>query len=148
MRDTGTAVFLVHHRRKQPRKADEGAGPLESANLRRWFEDCRGSSSLINGSDIRLGVDEPVIGAVGKDEAAIVMRGFGRLRGDVGPIYVTRDTDDDGQVLECADYSIAYVYRQVAAPSTRLRFARAALYGLEPTLPSPWAFDERLDTTK
>jgi archaellum biogenesis ATPase FlaH len=100
IRDTGTAVFLVHHRRKQPRKADEGAGPLESANLRRWFEDCRGSSSLINGSDIRLGVDEPAVGpVVGKDEAAIVMRGFGRLRGDIGPIYVTRDTDEDGQVL-------------------------------------------------
>jgi hypothetical protein len=100
IRESGASVFLVHHRRKQPRKADEGAGPLESANLRRWFEDCRGSSSLINGSDIRLGVDEPAAGpVVGKDEAALVTRGFGRLRGDIGPIYLTRDIDEDGHAL-------------------------------------------------
>lgn len=95
-RDCGTTVLLVHHRRKQPRKADESAGPLETANLRQWFQDSRGASTLINGTDIRLGVDEPDLGAVGKDEAAIVLRGFGRVRGELGPLYLARDADDAG----------------------------------------------------
>src|SRR6266566_6935683 len=67
-RDCRTTTVLVHHRRKQPRKADESAGPLENANVRQWFQDARGASSLINGSDIRLGVDAPDLSVVHKDE--------------------------------------------------------------------------------
>lgn len=95
-RDCGTATLLVHHRRKQPRKAEESAGPLERANIRQWFQDSRGASSLVNGADIRLGVDEPDLTAVGKDEVALVIRGFGRIRGEIGPIYLARDVDEDG----------------------------------------------------
>lgn len=96
-RDCGTATLLVHHRRKQPRKADESAGPLEKANLRQWFQDARGASALINGVDFRFGVDEPDLSAVGKDEAALVLRGFGRIRGEVGPLYLARDADEAGE---------------------------------------------------
>jgi hypothetical protein len=95
-RDHSTTTLAVHHRRKQPRKADESAGPLESANLRQWFQDARGASTLINGSDVRLGVDEPSLGAVGKDDSALVFRGFGRIRGEIGPFFLTRDVDEDG----------------------------------------------------
>jgi AAA domain len=95
-RDCGTSTLLVHHRRKQPRKSDESAGPLERANLRLWFQDSRGASSLVNGVDIRLGVDEPDLSAVGKDEVALVMRGYGRIRGEIGPFYLTREVDEDG----------------------------------------------------
>ncbi len=95
-RDHGTTTLGVHHRRKQPRKADESAGPIESANLRQWFQDARGASTLINGSDVRLGVDEPTLGAVGKDDLALVFRGFGRIRGEIGPFFLTRDSDEDG----------------------------------------------------
>ena len=69
-RDCGTATLFSHHRRKQPRKADESAGPLESANLRQWFQDARGASALINASDVRLGVDEPDISAYGRADQA------------------------------------------------------------------------------
>jgi len=96
-RDCGTAVLLVHHRRKQPRKADESAGPLESANLRQWFQDSRGASALVNGSDARLGVDLPDVSAGAKDEVALVLRGFGRLRGEIGPVYMARDADEVGE---------------------------------------------------
>jgi len=95
-RECGTATLLVHHRRKQPRKADESAGPLEKANLRQWFQDSRGASTLYNGSDIRLGVDEPDLSSVGKDEVSLVLRGFGRIRGEIGPLYLTRDVDEGG----------------------------------------------------
>ena len=95
-RDCGTTTVLVHHRRKQPRKAKESAGPLENANVRLWFQDARGASSLINGSDIRLGVDAPDLSVVNKDEISLVLRGFGRVRGEIDAIYVARDSDENG----------------------------------------------------
>ena len=96
IRETGTSTLAVHHRRKMPRKADESAGPLESANLRQWMQDTRGASALINGSDVRLGVDAPDISAVQKDDVALVLRGLGRIRGDIGPLYLARDHDENG----------------------------------------------------
>ena len=98
-RECGTASLFVHHRRKQSRKPGESAGPLESASLHDWFLDTRGASALINGSDIRLGADEPDISAVQKDGVALVLRGFGRVSGEIGPLYVGRDSDDDGDPL-------------------------------------------------
>jgi hypothetical protein len=98
-RDRGTATVFVHHRRKQPRKAEESAGPLEKADLRQWFQDSRGASSLINGSDIRLGVDEPDKRSVEKEEVSLVLRGFGRVRGEIGPFYLARATDDNDEAI-------------------------------------------------
>jgi hypothetical protein len=95
-RDCETATVLVHHRRKQPRKTEESAGPLENASIRRWFQEARGASSLMNGSDIRLGVDAPNLSAVSKDEISLVLRGFGRVRGEIDTIYVARDSDENG----------------------------------------------------
>jgi AAA domain len=97
VRDCGTAVLLVHHRRKQPRKAEESAGALERANLRQWFQDSRGASALINGVDVRLGADEPDLSAREKDDLALVLRGFGRIRGEIGPLYLARDCGEDGE---------------------------------------------------
>jgi KaiC/GvpD/RAD55 family RecA-like ATPase len=96
MRECGTDTLLVHHRRKQSRNGEQSAGPLESANLRQWFQDARGASTLVNGSDIRLGVNEPDISAVSKDEVALVVRGFGRVRGEIGPLFLARDADENG----------------------------------------------------
>jgi KaiC/GvpD/RAD55 family RecA-like ATPase len=98
-RDHGTTTLGVHHRRKQSRKPNESAGPIESANLRDWFQDARGASTLINGSDYRLGVDEPFLGATDKADLSLVLRGFGRIRGEIGPLYLTRDSDEDGDPI-------------------------------------------------
>jgi AAA domain len=92
----GMTALGIHHRRKLSRRAEESAGPLEHANLRRWFEDARGASTLINGSDMRLGVDEPDLSAVKKDDVALVLRGFGRIKGEVGPLFIARDCGEDG----------------------------------------------------
>ncbi len=98
-REHGTATYFVHHRRKEPRKKAESAGPLEDTNLRRWFQDARGASALINGSDVRLGVDEPDLSAVQKDDVVLVLRGFGRVRGEIGPLYLARDFDEEQRPL-------------------------------------------------
>jgi len=97
-RDYGTTTQGVHHRRKLSRKAEESAGPLESTmSLHRWFQDARGASAFVTGSDIRLGVDEPDLSAVKKDDVALVLRGFGRMRGEIGPLYLARDADENGE---------------------------------------------------
>jgi hypothetical protein len=98
-REHGTATQVIHHRRKESRKKEESAGSLETANLRRWFQDTRGASGLVNASDVRLGVDEPDLITVKKDDVALVLRGFGRVRGEVGPLYLRRDFDDDQRPL-------------------------------------------------
>jgi hypothetical protein len=98
-RDCGTATQFLHHRRKQSRKSEERAGALESADLRRWFQDSRGASALITGSDVRLGVDEPDLSAAGRDDVALVLRGFGRMRGEIGPLYVARDSGESGEPI-------------------------------------------------
>ena len=94
-RDCGTTTIYVHHRRKQSRKPGESAGPLEDANLRSWFQDARGASALINGVDVRLGVDPSEMSG----DCDLVLRGFGRIRGEIGPLYLARDHDEDGQPL-------------------------------------------------
>lgn len=99
VRDCGTSTWGVHHRRKPSRKVEESAGPLERANLREWFQDARGASSLINSVDTRLGVDEPDFSASAKDDVALVLRGFGRLRGEIGPMYLARVIDETGEPL-------------------------------------------------
>jgi hypothetical protein len=131
-RNCDTSVLLVHHRRKQSRKAGESAGSLENAVLRRWFEDARGASSLINGTDIRLGIDEPDIGAVGKDNASLVCRGFGRIRGEIGPIYLAREVDDVGDPLG---------YRQLTGPELLFNPKQQSALA---SLPADFAFKEAM----
>jgi hypothetical protein len=95
-RECGTATLFVHHRRKQARNGEQSAGSLEDAILRQWFQDARGASALVNNSDIRFGVDEPDISSIAKDEVALVLRGFGRVRGEIGPLFLARDRDENG----------------------------------------------------
>jgi len=117
-RDHGTTSVPVHHRRKQSRKAEESAGPLESTmHPRRWFQDARGASALVNGADIRLGVDDPDLSAVQKNEVALVVRGYGRIRGEIGPLYLARVPDETGEPVG---------YRLVTGPELLNEDQRAA----------------------
>jgi AAA domain len=97
--DCGTFALFVHHRRKLSTKPTENAGPLATANLIRWFQDARGASALINGADVRLGVDISDISTVLDDDETIVLRGFGRVRGQFGPLYLGRHFDENGDPL-------------------------------------------------
>ncbi len=130
LRKYGTATLLVHHRRKQPRKVEESAGPLEQANLRQWFQDARGASALVNGSDIRLGVDAPDLSVLNKDEVALVLRGFARVRGEIGPLYLARDTDENGDPMG---------YRLLTGPELLFNEEQQAAFA---ALPKEFAFRE------
>jgi hypothetical protein len=43
-----------------------------------------------------LGVDDPDLSAVAKDDVSLVLRGFGRVRGEIGPFFLARDADENG----------------------------------------------------
>jgi len=113
-RECQCTILLVHHIRKPSSKPDERPLPLEKANLRQWFLQARGGRALINGTDVRVGVDEPAAGqeisramaARGLAEGgsntlqrALVLRGFSRVRGEIPLIHIGRVLDDDGEPL-------------------------------------------------
>jgi hypothetical protein len=90
---------------------DEAPPALEDGNMRLWFNQARGASALINGSDIRLGVEEPTaclayskdsgVQSVGSEiKGALVVRGFGRVSGEIPRMHLTRVLDgEDGEPM-------------------------------------------------
>jgi archaellum biogenesis ATPase FlaH len=106
IRDTGTTVICVHHLKKPSTRADEAPTPLEYAKPRDWFQQARGASALINGSDVRLGVDLPRHDILARgeqerdrEEIALVLKGFARVHGQIGVVYVARVLDEEGEPL-------------------------------------------------
>jgi len=94
MRDCKCAIVGVHHIRKP--SGIEHPGSLESANLNNWFYQARGSRALINGCDVRLGLDRSVANA---NETVLVMGGFERVRGEIPIVHLDRMLDEDGEPL-------------------------------------------------
>jgi hypothetical protein len=102
-REFGTTSVLSHHIRKPSRDSKATVNLADFVNPREWFSEARGARALINSSDVRLGLDLPgVFATVGKtkgkvsEELSLVMRGFGRVRGEVGPYYLARVFDEEG----------------------------------------------------
>jgi len=93
MQEMGSTVIGVWH----PRKPDATSPPdkLDQAmNVREWFHNARGPSRLINGTDVRIGVDTP---SLQHCNAALVIRGFRRVFGEIPTLHVARVSDDDGE---------------------------------------------------
>jgi hypothetical protein len=104
IREYQTSITVVHHPRKPSARLDESAPPLQE-DPKGWLLQARGSRALINSSDVRIGVDrfgsaqhsESVSGK--SREVALVMAGFGRVRGNIAPTYLARVLDDNGEAL-------------------------------------------------
>ena len=101
-RKYGLTFVLSHHRRKPPQDGHANLDDCQSP--RGWFSDARGASALINGTDVCLGLDLPGIAHGLKngrspEELALVLRGFGRVRGEIGPLYLARTYDEDSKPL-------------------------------------------------
>ena len=95
MRTYNTSILGVHHLKKPSEKAKVPC--LEDDDWRSWFLQARGARVLINGCDVRLGVDLPRRRF--KKDAALVMRGFERVRGEIPLMYLNRVLDEDGDPL-------------------------------------------------
>ena len=103
IRNSGASIICVHHIRKTSTRKNEAQEPLEG-DMRRWFEQARGPSALINGSDVRIGVAKPQstrISVPGKENAeiAFVTRGFARVHGEIPVSYIARTFDSSGKPL-------------------------------------------------
>jgi len=92
----GCAVTLLHHLRKpndNPRFTRE---PLEPAEWNTWFYQARGPGVLINGSDVRLGIDRPLLST---NEDLLIIKGFERVNGPIPIIRITRVRDESGDPI-------------------------------------------------
>jgi len=106
IRDLGVTILAVHHIRKPSTKPGEAPSPLDEGDVKKWFLQTRGTRNLINASDVRLGIDVPsVVGGLRDvqqndgDQIALVLAGFGRVRGEIGPLFIARAFDEDGEPL-------------------------------------------------
>jgi len=97
IRESQAAITGVHHLKKPSAKAEEAAPPLEE-NPHGWFLQARGSRALVNGSDVRIGIDRPSSVSV-NCEVALVIGGFGRIRGSIPTTFASRVLDEDDEPL-------------------------------------------------
>ena len=66
-----------------------------------WLNQACGSRALVNQSDFRLGIDafRPNFHNSIPEDAALVIRGHRRIKGEFGPIHLARCFDEDGEPI-------------------------------------------------
>src|SRR5438445_1260070 len=82
----------THHVRKPDQK--NTAPSLDSADFNTWFVQARGPRALINGADVRIGIDRP---SDCLDDNQLVVGGFERVYGSFPLIRISRVLGDDGE---------------------------------------------------
>ena len=135
IRDCGTTIIGVHHLKKPSDNPQFAPASLQTEDLRRWFLQARGARALINSSDVRLGVDHPDRSGASNfpEEVALVLRGFGRVRGEIPLTYLARVRDEDGEPLG---------YRRVTGESLLFNSDHSSAYS---KLPDRFRFKEAQD---
>jgi len=106
MRVSGTSILGLHHIKKPPSDSETEQPSLETgSDVGPWFLQARGARALIKGTDIRLGVvpagyaNVKLMGGNSKVEVALVLRGLGRVRGEIPAVYLSRHCDEEGEPL-------------------------------------------------
>ena len=99
IRELGVGILGVHHLRRVSGEAALNI-PLLETDPRTWIQSMsRGALALINGSDVRLGL-ENASSPFAREKEALVLAGFRRVRGQIGPIYLERVvSEEDGDPL-------------------------------------------------
>jgi hypothetical protein len=98
------AFLIIHHIRKPDEKFGQDA--LEDVPVMTWLQKASGARALINQSDVRIAFDStPGLRRLGQlkgsakaasDDIGLVMKGFGRVRGEFGPVFLRRVVDEEG----------------------------------------------------
>lgn len=101
------AFFIVHHIKKPSDNVLHGA--LEDTPTMTWLLQACGARALINQTDVRIAFDAaPGLRVVDQgrrdaknvtDDVGLVVKGFARLRGEFGPLFLKREFDEDGGPL-------------------------------------------------
>jgi hypothetical protein len=86
-------ILLLHHVRKP--KLEEAVTSLENTPTLEWLYSASGARALINQTNARIAFDSHR--APMKREAALVVKCFVKLKGEIGPIYIERVCTDDGE---------------------------------------------------
>jgi len=93
--ETGCAIIVVHHIRKQNSNPHSRPDPLETSGPRDWLQvQTRGVSGVISGSDIRIGIDRCT-----HREDALAIRGYGRVDGELPHLCVRREFNEAGEPM-------------------------------------------------
>jgi len=85
-------TFLVIHHIRKPSK--EGACPLEDSRVTIWMNEASGARALINQTDVRIGFD-----VSRQDDSRLIVKGFTRIQGEFGPLYLRRVYDEEGEPI-------------------------------------------------
>jgi hypothetical protein len=98
-RKYGVGILAIHHTRKP--KMDQGVPSLDNENtpLMLWLKETAGHGSIINQSHTRIAVGVPDLRKSHSQDAALVVRWHRRVQGEVGPIYLERVCDENGEPL-------------------------------------------------
>ena len=121
-----TAFLLIHHIKKP---GENGVPALEDSPAMTWLLQASGARALVNQSDVRIGFDYASAGKV-REEIGLMMKGFARLRGEFGPLYLARNFDEEGNPLG---------YRLMTGPELLFNEDQQATFA---TLPNRFAFKE------
>lgn len=90
-----TSFLLVHHIKKPDTGASLSSMSLQTDPAMQWLNCACGARSLINQTDVRLGI-EPLNG---NENADLIVKGFARTRGEIGPFYLSRKFAANGEPL-------------------------------------------------
>jgi hypothetical protein len=93
-------ILLLHHVRKE--NSQRPTPSLPATNALTWLQEASGSRVLINLTHTRFALAEPSTSGRGND-AALIMKAHVKLRGQLGPFYLERMCDEEG---EAAGYSV------------------------------------------
>jgi hypothetical protein len=139
LKDNSTTATMIHHIRKLPTQPGVTVPGLED-DTRGWFQQARGPRQLINGADIRIGIDKCRRADAWTEldgrsvEVALVLAGFGRLRETIEPMYLGRVLGEDDKPMG---------YEQLRGASLLFNSDRQAAYG---KLPDPFTFTQAKQT--
>ncbi len=124
--ERGTAFLFIHHLRKG--RAGTSQASLEESGLMDWLSRAAGVRALINQTDVRL--------AVSPAQDNLVMRGYFRTRGEIGPFYLRRVPSESGD----ANSGNPIGYARTSAPPPTLDLPDQAAAFLR--LPASFSFKD------
>jgi AAA domain-containing protein len=86
------AFVLIHHLRKD--NPQEKASPLLTTDVMEWLTASAGARALVNQSMVRFGIDNEALGG-----SELVIKGHYKLTGAIGPLFLGRVRDEDGEPI-------------------------------------------------
>ena len=94
MKKHSCSVIGVHHTRKTD--TQNGTRALDQSGAHEWLQEARGPRVIINGSDVRLALDQASGYPAGE---VVVIQGFERLHGEIAPLLLGKDRDSEGKAV-------------------------------------------------